>query len=134
MSVVGGTSFGTYCRSTTSTIPFFNSQAGVPKMASRISLSRPNLINTPLEEGGELSVWIFCVVAPISSYEAYQFSKQILQLDSGPASTVIFEINFNDNLSLFTTGSTSNALVLLWKSFRRLAFVHVSSMSQRTLQ
>jgi hypothetical protein len=39
----------------------------------------PSLIDTPFEKGGEFSVWIFCVVAPIASYKAFEFSKKTLQ-------------------------------------------------------
>jgi hypothetical protein len=66
-------------------------------MASSISLSRPNLINTPLEEGGEFSVWIFCIVAPISSYEALSVQQKILQLDSGPGEYIRGQINQFDS-------------------------------------
>lgn len=38
-------------------------------MASSISFSYTNLIDTMPEKGGELLVRIFCVVAPIASYE-----------------------------------------------------------------
>lgn len=55
-------------------------------MASSVSFSCTNLIDTPLEKGGEFTIRIFCIVAPIASYEGFEFSKKTLQLGLGPAS------------------------------------------------
>lgn len=58
-------------------------------MAPSTDFLCPNLIDTPFEKGGEFSIWIFCVVALIASYKAFEFSKKTLQPGLGLANTEV---------------------------------------------
>lgn len=44
---------------------------------------------------------------------------------------ILRQISFTSNISLLVSSPTSSALDVLWYLFYGLAFVHVSSMSQR---